>query len=337
MRSSWWKSTAAWLSSSSQESYGGFTTGRECRFIPLFQALPCENRHPTRGAAFERDGELAVSLDPANLPYSSAKDNQPGFDLELARALAQRLHVKLRVEWLDVQHETAVGELLEHKCDLVFGEAVAANVVADDEALTGKLLYSRSYYRTGYVLVQRKNGPHAQSLVELKGAKSQRLGTEAGSVADYTLRQRGYLRRLYRNQLATLKALNDGDIDHAYVWANVGWTLHTTPDWNLELTPTFVPEEHWDIAIAMGRGDDELKRQVDAALDTLIMDGTVARVLAHYHMPYYAPELDPEHNQQGSAGETMLTESRTEVRSPKCKRYKYPSTLTRGWPGCVSR
>ena len=219
--------------------------------------------------------------------------------------MAQRLHVKLRVEWLDVQHETVVGELLEHKCDLVFGEAVAANVVADDEPLTGKLLYSRPYYRTGYVLVQRKNGPHAQSLVELKGAKSQRLGTEAGSVADYTLRQRGYLRRLYRNQLATLKALNDGDIDHAYVWANVGWTLYTTPDWNLELTPMFVPEEHWDIAIAMSRGDDELKRQVDAALDTLIMDGTVARVLAHYHMPYYAPALNPEHNQQGSTGETV--------------------------------
>ena len=137
--------------------------------------------------------------------------------------------LKLKVEWLDVQHQTAVGQLLEHQCDLVFGEAIAANIVADDEELAGKLLYSRPYYRTGYVLVQRKNGPHVQSLAELKGAKSQRLGTEAGSVADYTLRQRGFLRRLYRNQLATLNALNDGDIDHAYLWANVGWTLAHHP------------------------------------------------------------------------------------------------------------
>ena len=138
-------------------------------------------------------GELTISMDPANLPYSSAKNDQPGFNLELARALAERLHLKLRVEWLDVQHETAVGQLLERQCDLVFGEAIAANIVADDEELTGKLLYSRPYYRTGYVLVQRKNGPHIQTLAELKGVKSQRLGTEAGSVADYTLRQRGYL------------------------------------------------------------------------------------------------------------------------------------------------
>ena len=236
-------------------------------------------------------------MDPANLPYSSAKDDQPGFDMELARALAERLHVKLRINWLDVQHETAVGELLEHKCDLVFGEPVAANLVADDKELTGKLLYSRPYYRTGYVLVQRKNGPHVQSLAELKGPKSQRLGTEAGSVADYSLRQRGYLRRLYRNQLATLNALNDGDIDFAYLWANVGWTLHNTPEWKLEIAPKYVPEEHWDIAIAMGLGDHELKRQVDVAVDGLITDGTVARVLARYHMPYHAPAVDPEHDQ----------------------------------------
>ena len=238
-------------------------------------------------------GELTVSMDPANLPYSSAKSEQPGFDLELARALAKRLHVKLRVEWLDVQHQTAVGQLLERQCDLVFGEAIAPNIVADDEELTGKLLYSQPYYRTGYVLVQRKNGPHVRSLVDLKGAKSQRLGTEAGSVADYMLRQRGFLRRLYRNQLATLNALNNSDIDHAYLWANVAWALHTTSEWNLEVVPNYVPVDFWDIAIAMDGGDHELKRQIDSAITALIKDGTVAHMLARYHMPYYAPVPEP--------------------------------------------
>ena len=136
---------------------------------------------------------------------------------------------------------------------------------------------------------ERKDGARVHSLAELKGAKSQRLGTEAGSVADYSLRQRGYLRRLFRNQLATLKALNDGDIDYAYLWANVGWTLHASPDFNLKLVPDYVPEDHWNIAVAMCRGDDELKRHIDAALDALIKDGTVARVIAGYHVPYFAP------------------------------------------------
>ena len=47
----------------------------------------------------------------------------------------------------------------------------------------------------------------------------------------------------------------------------------------------------------MDRGDHELKRQVDAVIAALIKDGTVARMLARYHMPYYAPEPEPMHGQ----------------------------------------
>jgi polar amino acid transport system substrate-binding protein len=242
-------------------------------------------------------GELVVCMDPANLPYSSAREERPGFDVELARALARRLDVRLRIEWLDVAHETAVGQLLERTCDLVLGEAVDPSAVADDEPLAGKLVYSRPYYGTGYVLVRRKNGPPVASLEALRGAGVGRIGTEAGSIADYRLRQRGYLRRLYRNQLATLTALAGGDIDCAYLWANVGWTLSVSPDLGaaLELVPGYVPEDHWNIAVALRPGDDELKRQVDGAIDVLLGDGTVAGALARYHIPALAPfaEADP--------------------------------------------
>jgi polar amino acid transport system substrate-binding protein len=250
-------------------------------------------------------GELVVRMDSANLPYSSARDDRPGLDLELARALADRLHLKLRVGWLDTRSESAVGELLERECDLVLGEAVDVNAVAGDQELAGKVLYSRPYYGTGYVLVRRKDGPRARSLADLKGGKSHRLGTEAGSVADYTLRRRGYLRRLYRNQLAVLKALNDGEIDFAYLWANVGWTLHASPDLALEIVPGYVPEDHWNIAVAMRRGDDELRRQVDEALDALIKDGTVARALARYHVPDYPPFEEPGRD-PGAAGDGAI-------------------------------
>ncbi len=143
--------------------------------------------------------------------------------------------LKLRIDWLDIHRETAIGELIQGRCDLALGEAVEPAAMADDEPLAGKVIYSRPYYRTGYVLVRRKDGPRVASVAELKGERSQRLGTEAGSVADYRLRQRGYLRRLYRNQLAALKATADADIDFAYLWANVGWTLHASPDLSAKL------------------------------------------------------------------------------------------------------
>jgi ABC-type amino acid transport substrate-binding protein len=127
------------------------------------------------------------------------------------------------------------------------------------------------------------------------------LGTEAGSVADYSLRQRGYLRQLFRNQLATLKALSDGTIDHAYLWANSGWIVHVSPELNVELAPNFVPVDHWNIAVAMRRGDDELKKQVDRALGALIAEGTVSRVLAGYHVPFFAPFPERKHDGRESA------------------------------------
>lgn len=271
-------------------------------FHPPFAGNAGPRTSPDTWRRIRDRGELVVSMDPANLPYSGARDDRPGFDMELARALARLLDVELRIEWLDVRRETAVGQLLQHKCDLVFGEAVDVNAVADDEELAGKVLYSRPYYGTGYVLVRRQGGPNARSLAELRGAKSQRLGAEAGSVADYSLRRRGYFRRLYRNQMAALKALADGDIDFAYLWANAGWTLHTSPDFELELVPDYVPEDHWNVAVAMARGDDELKRHVDAALDTLIRDGTVARTLARYHVPPYSPFTGPGRDAPGGAG-----------------------------------
>ena len=274
-------------------------------FHPPFSRMPRRETPRETWRRIRERNEVTISIDPANLPYSSAKPDQPGFDVELARAIAERLHVKLRLEWLDVQHETAVGQLLKRECDLVFGEPIAPNLVADDAELAGKLLYSRPYYRTGYVFVERKEGPHVKSLNELKGEKSQRLGAEAGSVADYSLRQRGHLRRLYRNQLATLKALNDGDIDYAYLWANSGWTLHTTPEWKLQLSPNYIPEDHWDIAIAMDPTDKELKGHVDAALETLVNDGTVAGALSRYYVPYFPPAAAPPQGARGSVVGTI--------------------------------
>lgn len=237
----------------------------------------------------QQRGQIVVGMDPANLPYSSATDNLPGFDVEIVQALAHELGVKLRIDWIDVQRETAIGRLLEKECDLACGAAVDASAVDDEEQLARKVIYSRPYYGTGYLLVGRINGPRASRLSELKGEKSKRLGTEAGSIADYRLRQTGYMRRLYRNQLAVLKALNDGNIDHAYLWANVGWTLHKTPEFDLQIEPGYVPEDRWNIAMAMRRGDDELKRRVDAALEELTSGDVVAGAFEKYHVPYFPP------------------------------------------------
>lgn len=249
-------------------------------------------------------GQLVASFDPANLPYSAAQAERPGCDVELAEALARALDLQLKIDWIDTQRKTAIGQLLDGQCDVALGAAIEPGAMDDEEEIADRVVYSRPYYGTGYVLVTRKDGPQAKSLVELQGDKSRRLGAEAGSVADYQLRQRGYLRRLFRTQLSALKSLSDGGIDYAYLWANAGWTVHTSPELQVELVAGYTPEDHWNIAVGVRRGDEELRRHVDEALAKLIADGTVGRTLAGYHVPYF-PAFDdakPDHEPQGPAG-----------------------------------
>ena len=89
-------------------------------------------------------------MDPANLPYSAAKGDRPGCDVELAQALAGELNVKLQIDWIDIQRETAIGQLLDGECDLAFGAAIEPRAVDDEEEIADRVIYSRPYYGTGY-------------------------------------------------------------------------------------------------------------------------------------------------------------------------------------------
>ena len=45
---------------------------------PLHGVERAQGRLPIPGSAFAIEGELVVSMDPANLPYSAAKGERPG-------------------------------------------------------------------------------------------------------------------------------------------------------------------------------------------------------------------------------------------------------------------
>ena len=195
-------------------------------------------------------------------------------------------------------------------------------------------LYSRPYYGTGYVLVRRKDGPRVGSLAELKGERSRSAWAPRPARSPITGSASGATSAASTaTSSPSLKALSDGDIDFAYLWANVGWTLHASPDLaaKLELVPGFEPEDRWNIAVAMRRGDDELKRQVDAALGALIArrhrrprPGPLPRAARP------PPAADPRpRDAEGRSG----TRWPTAAASRRCGRSRRPSILMPRWPG----
>jgi len=172
-------------------------------------------------------------LNPTNLPYSSAKDDRPGLDVELAKALAEELHLKLRLEWIDVPARDG-------------GRRAPPGSVATPDLGEGP--WTRTPWRmtrrwparsslrapvlwNGAISSSAQEGVRTpKSLEDLKGAKVPAPGDRGGlGWADYSLRRRGFLRSCIAIRLATLKALNDRPIStFAYLWANVRWTLHAS-------------------------------------------------------------------------------------------------------------
>ena len=264
----------------------------------------------------QETGNLVVSMDPANLPYSSADADKPGFDVEIARLLAKELGLRLDLQWIDIHRETAIGQLLEQECDLAFGASIDPDAMDDEEALAGRVIYSRPYYGTGYMLFAREGAAPVATLSDLQGERSRRMGTQAGTIADYSLRQNGYMRRLFGTQLGVLNALEKGDIDYAYMWPNFDWMLHNDPKIHAKSVAGFVPKDRWNIAVAMRQDDAELKQHVDQALERILKRGDIARTFKTYHMPHFAPFESPTDSNDSDSPIDSQTDKTGSVRQP---------------------
>ena len=110
-RSSWSRSTGPWPSSPSRASSGRSTPSTGVPFRPPFTGdRPASRPSPDTWRRIRDRGELVVSMDPANLPYSSARGRS-------ARASTwswpgpwpSGSASSSGIEWLDIQRETRGG------------------------------------------------------------------------------------------------------------------------------------------------------------------------------------------------------------------------------------
>jgi polar amino acid transport system substrate-binding protein len=60
----------------------------------------------------------------------------------------------------------------------------------------------------------------------------------------------------------------------------------------LHLIPAFDNDQdlNWNIAAGLFRPDDKLRARVDAAIETLLADGTIARIYSRYGIDLRPPQ-----------------------------------------------
>jgi polar amino acid transport system substrate-binding protein len=230
-------------------------------------------------AVIER-GTLTLCASPNALPFASKTGPVPGFQIELGEKIAEHLGVKLTREWVvsAIQYRRA-------DCDLVLDV-----ISRKDASPAGGVRVSRPYHRSGVVLAVRSDS-QATSLASL-GA-DQRVGVPVGSLVSMTLAKGGVITSPFVFEDDIVAALANREIEAAAVTPmTVGWFNRQHADKPLRLIPAFDNDQdlNWNIAAGLLRPDEQLRQRLDAAIETLLADGTIARIYARYGIELRAPQ-----------------------------------------------
>ncbi|HKU98637.1 MAG TPA: transporter substrate-binding domain-containing protein [Vineibacter sp.] len=243
----------------------------------VFAATPAATRSLS---AIEMRGVISLCAHPDALPFASRKDNPPGFQVELAQALAQRLGVSLDVAWVMSRVQFRAAE-----CDIVLDTIVNREAQAET-----RMQVSKPYHRSGVALVLPAGVQGTSSFHDLD--KSKRIGVQKGSLAQMILSQRGHQTTPFDYEGEMVDALAEGSIDAAAISpASAGFFNIRHPQQALRIVHAYdqEPELSWTVAVGMRGADTPLRQRIDAAIEQMLADGTIRTIYARYGVEHRPP------------------------------------------------
>ena len=245
---------------------------------------------------------LRLCADPSNLPFSSRDAREPGFEVEIARAIAAALDAELTVHWVPTAREIVVlRQLDEGRCDLVMGLPIIPGFVDDKPRLS----VSAPYYVMRQVIVSSSVGG-ARSLEDLRARV---IGVQAMTLSDQLVHERGLHRKVYVTPDATFDALVKGEVDAVVMESPLaGWFV--TRNAGFVATAIGDPARDLKIGAAVRKADGELKQSVDRAIQQLAA-ATLPGILGRYGVTLAqasSPPAAPLSAELRAARSTFLTQ-----------------------------
>lgn len=224
-------------------------------------------------------GLLSLCAHANALPFASKTQDPPGFQIELARALARELGVALQVEWV-----TSGIHFRAADCDIVLDTIAVPEAQAER-----RLQLSKPYQRSGVGLALRPDTPGVAGFEDLVG---RRVAVQSGSLAGMLLGQRGARLAAFGFEDDMIEAVVKGEVDAAAVSpATVGYFNLRHPEARLRFVHAYdaEPELRWNLAVGLRRADTPFRAAIDGAIDRLVADGTVGKIYARYGIEHRPP------------------------------------------------
>jgi len=236
---------------------------------------------------------LRVCAEPDNLPLSSERET--GFENRIARVVADELGARLVYAWQEQRRGFVRKSFGAGLCDVWMGVPAGLE----------RLLTTRPYYRSRYVFVNRADAREPLRSFADPRLAALRIGVQligddlAATPPALALARAGAVEQVvgypvYGEGSTAERISADlaaGKLDAALVWGpQVGWFVDhgAVP---LALSPAVAPpgfDLPFEFAISIGvkKGDAELRRELDAALERRATE--IAAILDTYHVPRIA-------------------------------------------------
>ncbi|WP_051241534.1 substrate-binding periplasmic protein [Azohydromonas australica] len=219
---------------------------------------------------------LVACLDSDHPPFSSATTPDLGLDVDLARALADKLGRPLQLAWVDVPRRGGLPKALREsfdkgRCNVFF------SVPSGDELQPSRWRQSRPYAVLRYMWAAPPARP-APTNALVRQASS--IGVVTATPADLYLHVQGLPRSPYPNNAALLEALARGDVAAALVWSAAVAGAQPRPSTNGRGPDD--PTLRTAMTVVTPAAEAALGTAIEMAIAELDADGTLAR-LAHRH------------------------------------------------------
>jgi len=230
----------------------------------LFQVPGTSAQQTLRWGADPSGGAPYVFTDP------SAPDRYIGYEKEMVDALAAAMGRK--PEFVPSDWETLVSALQRGSFDVIVN---GLEPTADRER---QILFSKPYYIFQLQLTVRRDDDRIKSLAD---CKNRVVGTLVNTAASRILDQQGVPMRGYPDPVSAYRDLELKRVDAVLmdVPAEVFYVRS-----NPRLKQAGPPFTRGLYVIGLRKGDEALKREVDAAIDKIIINGSLERILKSWNL-----------------------------------------------------
>ena len=223
----------------------------------------------------ETDDVLTMATNAEFPPFEYLENGEVvGADVEIAEAIAEKLGKKLEITNIDF--DAALTGAATGKYDMG-----VAGITANDERRQN-MNFSVDYYTASQAIIVKADSTIAAS----KDLEGKTISCQEGTTGEQYLLDNKFAIQSFKTGAEAITALTSGKVDAVVIDDAVARALSSKQNGTTKVLDEALTKEAY--AIALEKGDEELTKEINKALEELKADGTLAKIFEKYDLPYDA-------------------------------------------------